>query len=98
MSVKITNTIMHAVISVKTNIKWNGFRDDLFFPVRGILQEDPIFPYLFVLYVNKLSHLISHAVDREEMKGTKVGRDGSVVSHLMFADDMLLLGKLIQIK
>jgi hypothetical protein len=87
------NLIMHAVTSVETNVKWNGARAEYFRPQRGIRQGDPISPYLFVLCMDKLSHLILHAVNRGEWKGIKAGRHGPTVSHLMFADDLLLFGE-----
>lgn len=62
-------------------------------PSRGIRLGDPTFPYLFVLCIDKFSHLISHSVDKKQWKTIKVGSDGSVMSHLMSADDLLLFGK-----
>jgi hypothetical protein len=89
----LVNIIMHAVTSVETNVKWNGARSEYFRPQRGIRQGDPISPYLFVLCMDKLSHLIIHEVNRGKWKGIKAGRDGPMVSHLMFADDLLLFGE-----
>ncbi|CAJ2645411.1 unnamed protein product [Trifolium pratense] len=40
-----------------------------------------------------LSHLIMHSVDVGEWRGIKAGRSGPMVSHLMFADDLLLFGE-----
>jgi hypothetical protein len=90
---KMMNVIMHSVTSVETNVKWNGARADFFRPQRGIRQGDPISPYLFVLCIDKLSHLIMHAVETGEWKAIKAGRNGPVISHLMFADDLLLFGE-----
>jgi hypothetical protein len=39
--------------------------------------------------IDKLSHLISHAVDTGDWKAIRAGRGGPIVSHLMFADDLL---------
>ncbi|MCH81009.1 non-LTR retrotransposon transposase, partial [Trifolium medium] len=72
---------------------WNGARLEMFKPQRGIRQGDPISPYLFVLCMDKLLHLIIHAVDEGKWKGIKAGRNGPMVSHLMFADDLLLFGE-----
>jgi hypothetical protein len=89
----LINIIMHSVSSVMTNVKWNGTRDEYFRPQRGIRQGDPISPYLFVLCMDKLSHLIMHAVNVGDWRGIKAGRNGPMVSHLMFADDLLLFGE-----
>jgi hypothetical protein len=43
--------------------------------------------------MDKLSHLIMHAVEEGRWNGIKAGRHGPVVSHLMFADDLLLFGE-----
>jgi hypothetical protein len=43
--------------------------------------------------MDKLSHLISHAVDEGRWKTMRAGRNGPLVSHLMFADDLLLFGE-----
>lgn len=86
------NVIMHFVTSVETNVNWNGARNMYFCPQRGIRQGDPISPYLFVLCTNKLSHLIEEEV-RSRWKGIKLGKHGIMVSHLMFADDLLIFGE-----
>jgi hypothetical protein len=89
----IINIIMHSVTSVDTNVKWNGARAPYFRPQRGIRQGDPISPYLFVLCMDKLSHLILHGVEQGLWKTLRAGRNGPMVSHLMFADDLLLFGE-----
>lgn len=93
LSENLINVIMHGVTSVETNVKWNGARADYFHPQQGISQGDPISPYLFVLCMDKLSHLIMHAVETGEWCTLKAGRNGSLVSQLMFADDLLLFGE-----
>lgn len=84
--------IMIRISSVKTNVMWNGNRSEFFNPERGIRPGDPLSPYIFVLCMDKLSHLISQAVDEGEWKPMRAGRNGPNISHLMFADDLLLFG------
>lgn len=43
--------------------------------------------------MDKLSHLISHAVSEGSWKSLRAGSRGPWVSHLMFADDLLLFGQ-----
>jgi hypothetical protein len=57
------NVIMHPVTSAETNVKWNGARGSYFLPQRGIRQGHRISPYLFVMCIDKLSHLISQVVN-----------------------------------
>jgi ribonuclease HI len=42
--------------------------------------------------MDKLSHLILQAVEEGKWRGIKAGRTGPEISHLMFADDLLLFG------
>lgn len=60
------NIVMHAVKSVETNITWNEVRSNFFRLGRGFRQGDPISPYLFVLCVDKMSHLIVSGVEKKE--------------------------------
>lgn len=87
------NVIMHGVTSVETNINWNGSKNDFFQPQRGIRQGHPISPYLFVLCMDKLTHLIEHVITKKQWKSFQVGRNDTYISHLMFADDLLIFGE-----
>jgi hypothetical protein len=89
----IINIVMHVVTSVVTNVKWNGARSDFFKTQRGVRQGDPLSPYLFVLCMDKLSHIILQVVRDNKWHGIKAGRNGPEISHLMFADDLLLFGE-----
>ncbi|XP_072087958.1 uncharacterized protein [Arachis hypogaea] len=66
------------------------WRLDSFTPRRGLRQGDPMSPYLFVLCMERLACYISHKVVEGVWKPVSVTRDGPKVSHLMFADDLLL--------
>jgi hypothetical protein len=70
--------------SVQTNVKWNGVRADYFRLTRGIRQGDPISPYLFVMGMEKLSHLTCHAVNEGEWESYQS------------RDDLLLFGQATQ--
>lgn len=52
------NVIMHSVTSVETNVNWNGARNEFFHPQRGIRQGDPISPYSFMIFMDKLTYFI----------------------------------------
>jgi len=48
--------------------------------------------------IDKLSHLISHAVETGEWKVLRAERRGPIVSHLMFADVLLLFGEATEVQ
>lgn len=50
--------IMSCITSVSTNVLWNGKHSTHFEPQRGTRQGDPISAYIFVLCMDKLTHLI----------------------------------------
>jgi hypothetical protein len=43
--------------------------------------------------MDKLSHIILQAVEEGKWRGIQAGRTGPMISHLMFADDLLLFGE-----
>lgn len=74
-------------------IAWRGEYLEAFNPSRGIRQGDPISPYLFVLCIERLSHLITDACNDGRWKPFQLGRPKLSISHLMFADDVILLSE-----
>jgi hypothetical protein len=90
---EMINVIMNCITSVQSNVLWNGNRTEFFSPQCGVRQGDPMSPYLFVLCMDKLSHIIAESIDKGEWKPMRAGRHGLVISHLMFADDLLIFGQ-----
>lgn len=88
-----TALIMNCVSSVKTSIHWNGEKLEDFSPGRGLRQGDPLSPYLFVLCMERLSILIEEKCTNGNWKGLKVSRDSTNLTHLFFADDLILFGQ-----
>ena len=75
------------------SIMVNGSPAGFFQNSRGLRQGDPLSPYLFVIGMEALSRLLNRAMDGNFLSGSQiVGRDGvgSVISHLLYADDTLL--------
>jgi hypothetical protein len=83
--------IMACVSSVNYNVRFNSMETDVFLPTRGIRQGDPLSPYLFLLVAEGLSCMLKRAESRGEIEGIRVCRDAPMVSHLLFADDSLIL-------
>jgi hypothetical protein len=66
---------------------------DGFSPTRGIRQGDPLSPYLFLICAEGLSSCLLHVEEIGGIEGVKVYRGAPSVSHLLFADDSLILLK-----
>lgn len=47
-------------------------------------------PYLFVMCMERLSVIIQSLVDKGEWKPIRISKNGPPISHLFFADDVLL--------
>ncbi|VVA38357.1 PREDICTED: reverse mRNAase [Prunus dulcis] len=85
--------VMSCISSVQYKICVNGELTDAFRPQSGIRQGDPLSPYLFVLCIEKLSHIIFDEVDKKRWKCVKSSQSGPCVSHLFFADDLVLFAE-----
>ncbi|XP_052114210.1 uncharacterized protein LOC127745486 [Arachis duranensis] len=68
-------------------------RLDSFAPRRGLQQGDPMSSYLFILCMERLAGYIANQVDSGLWDPVAVTRGGPRISHLMFADDLLLFCK-----
>lgn len=87
------NVIMKCVSSASFRLLWNGDCTDTIGQTRGIRQGDPSSLYLFVLYLERLAHRIQHEVNQKRWRPVKASRYGPLISHLMFADDLLLFAE-----
>ena len=72
---------------------FNGERISAFTPARGLRQGDPLSPYLFVLCIERLCHQIELAVARKEWKPIDLSQRGPKLSHVCFADDLILFAE-----
>ena len=81
---------MSCVTSVSSSLLFNGGRLEAFTPSRGIRQGDPLSPYLFILCMEYLGHLIEGKCTTKDWNPVKASRSGPPFSHLFFADDLVL--------
>jgi hypothetical protein len=65
----------------------------MFTPTRGLRQGDPLSPYLFLLCAEGLSSILLYEEEVGGIAGVRVCRNAPSVSHLLFADDSLILMK-----
>ncbi|KAL0423348.1 UNVERIFIED_CONTAM: putative mitochondrial protein [Sesamum radiatum] len=62
-------------------------------PERGLRQGDPLSPYLFLLCTESFSALLRSAEQDGRITGVFVCRAAPPISHLLFADDMLIFSR-----
>jgi len=90
---QIIQMIHHCISSLSYKIMWNGEKTNTFYPSRGIRQGDPLCPYLFVICMDKLSHMIADQVEANYWLSMRAGRYGPQISHLLFGDDLFLFAE-----
>lgn len=84
--------ILSCITSPSTSVLVNGKASTPFQTSRGIRQGDPISPYIFIICMEYLAVLISEYLDQGNWKPFYLKRNGTPISHLMFADDLILFG------
>lgn len=89
----LLKVITTCIQSTNMSVLWNGERLESFKPQRGLRQGDPLSPYLFVLCMETLGYRINTEVAKSSWKPCQVTRTAPTVSHLFFADDLLLFGE-----
>ncbi|CAL8105061.1 unnamed protein product [Prunus armeniaca] len=93
LPLNLIKLIMSCVSTVKYQICINGELTESFQPKSGIRQGDPLSPYLFVLCIEKLSHIIFEDVRMGKWRPVKSSQASPAVSHLFFADDLVLFAE-----
>ncbi len=85
---------IHMCIStVRFSVLINGTTSGFFNSSRGLRQGDPLFPLLFLLFMEMLSKLFKKTEEGGFIRGFQVGSaigEDMGVSHLLFADDIII--------
>ena len=74
-------------------VLFNGGTLESFTPSRGIRQGNPLSPYIFIMCMEVLGFFIKDKCDVKLWDLVKKSRGGLTVSHLFFADDLVLFAK-----
>lgn len=88
--VVLSKIIMHRVSSTSFQVILNGDLFDKFTAGRGVRQGEPLSPYICVLCMEKVSHLIQAAIEDGDWKPIISSQSGPLVSHLFFTNDLIL--------
>lgn len=82
----ILECVKNAWFSIMMNTTYRGF----FKPQRGLRQGHPLSLYLFILIEEMLSQILKKTLEDSRIEHYFHPRGCSLVSHLLYADDMLL--------
>lgn len=85
--------ILQCVVNLSMSILWNGEKMTAFTPARGLRQGDSLSPYLFVLCLERLCHMIDCSMGVGDWKPICLSRGGPKLSHVCFADDLILFAE-----
>ena len=89
----LVHLIMECITFNSMNILWNCELTGDFSPSRGVRYGDLLSPYVFVLRIERLSHRIYCSIQQDQWKPICLSQMGTPLSHLFFADDLLLLAE-----
>lgn len=87
-----TMLIMQYISFPRLSLLLNGSPFGHFSASRGLRQGDPLSPFLFILVFDVLFRLLSRAESSSLLFGMKLHSSAPTISHLFFADDILLFG------
>ena len=80
-------------ITASFSILLDGAPYGKFFPSRGLQQGDSLSPFFFILGLEILSRLIEKEENLGLLHGIKMASSCPFISHLLFADDVLIFSK-----
>ncbi|KAJ4750854.1 RNA-directed DNA polymerase (reverse transcriptase)-related family protein [Rhynchospora pubera] len=89
---KIITLIVSSYCRARVTININGKGNEFINPTRGLRQGCPMSPYVFIIAMEVLSRMIKGAISGEMLRGIQVAHTSPVVTHAIYADDLILMG------
>lgn len=83
---------MSCITSVTYTVNINGEQHGMIKPTCGLRQGDPLSPYMFILCAEALTAVINKNIYDGLYRGCRVSKSAPLVTHTMYADDVLLFG------
>ncbi|XP_021975310.1 uncharacterized protein LOC110870437 [Helianthus annuus] len=87
------NWIKGVLHSARSSVLVNGSPTFEFNCEKGIRQGDTISPFSFLIVMEGLSSMLRMACDNGMFDGVQLNNDGPIISHLLYADDTMVMGK-----
>ncbi|KAJ0628987.1 putative RNA-directed DNA polymerase [Helianthus annuus] len=79
--------------SSRASVLVNGSPTLEFNCTRGLRQGDPLSPFLFIMAMEALTGIMHKASSIGLFQGIKCSTNGPILTHLLYADDVVFLGK-----
>lgn len=83
-------TLVSYIKTINYKVLVNGELTEAFTLKCGLTQWDPLSLYLFVMCMENLSQIIECKVIDKDWLGVKVSKNVPKISHVFFADDLIL--------
>lgn len=84
---------MSSMMASNLSILQNGSKLENFNPSRGLRKGDTMSPYLFVFCMEKFTRMVQMKVNEGSWQLILLSRQGPPISHILFADGVLLFCK-----
>lgn len=81
------------VSTVSFEVLVNGAKSNQSRPSRGLWQGNPLSSYLFIFGQEILSIILNRESELTRISGVKASSNGLAITHIMYADNIILLSK-----
>ncbi|XP_021985349.1 uncharacterized protein LOC110881378 [Helianthus annuus] len=85
--------VMSIIRNSRASVLVNGSPSCEFSCQRGLRPGDPLSPFLFILAMDGLTRIMRRACELGVFHGIRVGGTGPLISHFMYADDVVFCGE-----